>query len=64
MSEDQSQQDVEPESSGDQMITSLPGISVTTQLSDADPEVLQDLHKKQLEFALERAEEAKEASRM
>jgi hypothetical protein len=44
--------------------TSLPGIEVTTQVADADPEELEALHRRQLELALEHAEEAKEATRM
>ena len=44
--------------------TKLPGIEVTTQLDDADPEELERLHREQLTFALEHAEDAKEASRM
>jgi hypothetical protein len=46
------------------MKTELPGIEVTTQLPDGDPEELQKRHRAQLTFALEHAEEAKEASRM
>ncbi|PSP79286.1 hypothetical protein BRC88_09255 [Halobacteriales archaeon QS_4_69_225] len=49
---------------GARMKTKLPGIEVTTQLDDADPEELERLHRAQLTFALERAENAKEASRM
>ena len=49
---------------GARMKTKLPGIEVTTQLDDADPEELERLHREQLTFALERAEDAKEASRM
>ncbi len=44
--------------------TSLPGVTVTTRLADADPEELEELHRRQLEFALEHTEEAKNASRM
>jgi hypothetical protein len=44
--------------------TSLPGVEVTTQLADADVEELEALHRRQLELALEHAEEAKESTRM
>jgi len=44
--------------------TSLPGVEVTTRLADVDPEELEALHQRQLNYALERAEEAKEATRM
>jgi len=46
------------------MKTKLPGVEVTTQLGEADPEELERLHRAQLTFALEHAEDAKEASRM
>ncbi|WP_254839354.1 hypothetical protein [Natronomonas marina] len=46
------------------MKTKLPGLEVTTQLAEADPEELERLHRAQLTFALEHAEDAKEASRM
>lgn len=46
------------------MKTKLPGVEVTTQLAEADPEELERLHRAQLTFALEHAEDAKEASRM
>jgi len=46
------------------MKTTLPGIEVTTQLGEAEPEALERLHRAQLTFALEHAEDAKEASRM
>ena len=46
------------------MKTKLPGIEVTTRLDDADPEELERLHRAQLTFALEHAEDATEASRM
>jgi hypothetical protein len=49
---------------GAKMKTELPGIEVTTQLPDGDLEELQKRHRAQLTFALEHAEEAKEASRM
>ena len=44
--------------------TSLPNITVTTTVADADIEELEALHRRQLELALEHAEEAKEATRM
>ena len=46
------------------MKTKLPGVEVTTQLAEADSEELERLHRAQLTFALEHAEDAKEASRM
>lgn len=46
------------------MKTKLPGIEVTTQLAEAEPGELERLHREQLTFALQHAEEAKEASRM
>ncbi|MFB6204983.1 MAG: hypothetical protein ABEJ05_00430 [Haloglomus sp.] len=49
---------------GSKLETSLPGVEVTTQLDDADAEELEALHRRQLELALEHAEEAKEATRM
>ncbi|MFU8867048.1 hypothetical protein [Natronococcus sp.] len=52
------------ETSGSQLKTSLPGVVVTTKLTDADADELEAVHRRQLEFALERAEEAKEATRM
>ena len=50
--------------SDSKMKTKLPGVEVTTQLADADPEELERLHQAQLTFALDHAEDAKEASRM
>jgi hypothetical protein len=50
--------------SDSKMKTKLPGVEVTTQLSEADPEELERLHREQLAYALEHAEDAKEASRM
>jgi len=47
-----------------QLSTQLPGVDVTTALADADPETLEAVHRRQLEWALEHAEEAKEATRM
>ncbi len=44
--------------------TSLPGIDVTTDLGDVAVEDLEAVHRRQLEYALEHAEEAKEATRM
>lgn len=52
------------DSGGNKLKTSLPGVQVTTQVVDADPEDLEALHRRQLELALEHAEEAKEATRM
>ena len=49
---------------GAKMKTKLPGVEVTTQLAEADPEELERLHRAQLTFALEHAEDAKEAARM
>ena len=49
---------------GNQLKTVLPGVEVTTRLADVDAEELEAVHQRQLEFALERAEEAKEATRM
>ena len=49
---------------GNELRTSLSGITVSTRLADADAEELEALHQRQLEFALEHAEEAKEATRM
>ncbi len=46
------------------MKTKLPGVEVTTQLTDADSAELERAHRDQLTFALEHAEDAKEASRM
>lgn len=51
-------------SGGAKMKTELPGVEVTTQLPDGDADELEALHRAQLTFALEHAEEAKEASRM
>ncbi len=50
--------------SGAELKTSLPGVQVTTRLPDADHEQLEAVHRRQLEYALEHAEEAKEATRM
>lgn len=47
-----------------ELSTQLPGIEVTTSLDEADPETLEDVHRRQLEWALAHAEEAKEATRM
>ena len=52
------------ETGGSQLKTSLPGVVVTTKLPDADVDELEAVHRRQLEFALEHAEEAKEATRM
>jgi hypothetical protein len=37
---------------------------VRTALDDADPDELEAVHRRQLEWALEHAEDAKEATRM
>lgn len=50
--------------SGSKLKTSLPGIEVSTALDEADPETLEAVHRRQLEWALAHAEEAKEATRM
>ena len=50
--------------SGTELKTSLPGVQVTTRLTDADTDELEAVHRRQLEYALERAEEAKESTRM
>ena len=49
---------------GSKLKTQLPGVTVETSLDDADPEALEAVHRRQLEWALEHAEEAKEATRM
>ena len=49
---------------GRKLETQLPGIVVKTSLDDVDAEELEDVHRRQLEWALEHAEEAKEATRM
>ncbi|HET7323136.1 MAG TPA: hypothetical protein VFJ06_02265 [Halococcus sp.] len=50
--------------SGNELRTKLPGVEVTTRLSDVDTEELEAIHQRQLDEALARAEEAKEATRM
>lgn len=50
--------------SGTELKTSLPGVQVTTRLAGADAEELEAVHRRQLDYALERAEEAKESTRM
>lgn len=50
--------------SGNELRTKLPGVEVTTRLAEADVEELEDVHRRQLDEALSRAEEAKEATRM
>ncbi|WP_254532740.1 hypothetical protein [Natrinema gelatinilyticum] len=52
------------ETRGSQLKTNLPGVVVTTKLTDADVDELEAVHRRQLEYALEHAEEAKEATRM
>ena len=49
---------------GTKLKTQLPGVTVETSLDDVDPETLEAVHRRQLEWALEHAEEAKEATRM
>jgi hypothetical protein len=49
---------------GNRLKTVVSGIEVTTELADADPKKLEELHQRQLERALEHAEDAKEATRM
>lgn len=49
---------------GNELKTSLSGVTVRTKLADTDAEELEALHQRQLEFALAHAEEAKEATRM
>lgn len=44
--------------------TTLPGVEVSTALAEADGETLEAIHRRQLEWALAHAEEAKEATRM
>ena len=50
--------------SGNELKTSLPGVQVTTRLAEADADELEAVHRRQLDYALERAEEAKESTRM
>ena len=50
--------------SGNELKTSLPGVTVTTRLAEAVAEELEAVHRRQLDYALERAEEAKVATRM
>ena len=50
--------------SGNELKTSLPGVTVTTRLAEVDAEDLEAVHRRQLDYALERAEEAKVATRM
>lgn len=57
-------EDEPPANGRSQLSTQLPGIEVTTALDDADPEALEAVHRRQLEWALEHAEEAKHATRM
>lgn len=49
---------------GNKLQTQLPGIEVTTQLADGDLDELEAVHRRQLEWALDHAEEAKEATRL
>jgi len=61
-------EDIDPsdvlERAGNELKTSLPGVTVTTRLADAEAEELEAVHRRQLDYALERAEEAKLATRM
>ncbi|MFB6165881.1 MAG: hypothetical protein ABEJ31_12045 [Haloarculaceae archaeon] len=50
--------------SGTELKTSLPGVTVTTRLTDVDVEELEAVHRRQLEYALDRAEDATEATRL
>lgn len=50
--------------SGNKLKTTLPGVEVSTALAEADPEELEAVHRRQLQWALDHAEEAKEATRM
>ena len=50
--------------SGNELETSLPGVTVTTRLAEVDAEELEAVHRRQLDYALERAEEAKVSTRM
>lgn len=49
---------------GNRLKTKLPGVEITTQVADAEAGELEELHRRQLEFALEHAEDAKEATRL
>jgi len=49
---------------GNELKTSLPGVTVTTRLAEVDAEELEAVHRRQLDYALERAEEAKVSTRM
>jgi len=50
--------------SGNELKTSLPGVTVTTRLAEVDAEELEAVHRRQLDYALEHAEEAKVSTRM
>lgn len=50
--------------SGNELKTSLPGVTVATRLAEVDAEELEAVHRRQLDYALERAEEAKVSTRM
>lgn len=50
--------------SGNKLKTTLPGITVETSLAEATAEDLEAVHRRQLEWALEHAEDAKESTRM
>ena len=63
-----SEPDIDPseflDGADNELKTSIPGVTVTTRLADADTDELEEVHRRQLEFALEHAEDAKNASRM
>lgn len=50
--------------SSNRLKTVVSGIEVTTELADVDPETIEAVHQRQLERALEHAEDAKEATRL
>ena len=50
--------------SGNELKTSLPGVTVTTRLAEVDAEELEAVHRRQIDYALEHAEEAKVSTRM
>jgi hypothetical protein len=62
--ETDSDDEEDPNNGPSQLSTKLPGIEVRTALDDAGPAELEAVHRRQLEWALEHAEEAKEATRM
>lgn len=52
------------ENGGNKLHTQLAGIDVTTERAQADVDTLESVHRRQLEWALDHAEEAKEATRL